>query len=70
MEKAGPRLIQEREGAPVVSWRKMMAAQTKLPSTAPTEMNALKVRNGRVAHMMMSTETSGRRSAIQGSIKI
>ena len=44
----------------------MSAAQTKLPSTAPTEMKALTVRNERVALMMTNAETSGRRSAIQG----
>ncbi len=70
MEKAGPRLIQEREGAPEVCWKKMMAAQTKLPSTAPTEMKALSVRSGRVALMMTNAETSGRRSAIQGSVEV
>ena len=42
----------------------------KLPSTAATEMNALKVRICRVAIMMMNTAASGSRSAIQGRSEV
>jgi hypothetical protein len=44
----------------------MRQLQTKLPSTAATEMKALAVRSGRVAIMISNADASGRRSAIQG----
>jgi hypothetical protein len=66
-ENAGPRSIHKNDGAIAVFWKKTTHAQKKLPSTAPTEINPLKVRIGRVAIMMRKAEARGRRSAIQGS---
>src|SRR4249920_2032566 len=70
IEKAGPRSIQRNDDAAEVSRKKIIAAQTKLPRTAATEMSALIVRKGRVAIMMAKAETSGSRSAIQGRDEI
>ena len=50
--------------------KKMRQAQTKLPRTAPTEINALAVGKGRVPTRMTIAETSGRSRAIQGNITI
>src|SRR4029450_5044348 len=69
-EKTGVRLIQETEGAAAVCWEKMRQAQTKLPRTAPTEINALAVRKGRVPTRMTIAEASGRRRAAQGRSEV
>src|SRR5450432_2702704 len=69
-EKSGARLIQEIESAADVCWKKMRQLQTKLPRTAATEINALSVRNCRVAIRMMNADPRGRRRAIQGRDKV
>src|SRR4029453_10334226 len=69
-EKTGARLIQETEGAAAICWKKMRQAQTKLPRTAPTEINALAVRKGRVATRMTIAEARGRRRAAQGRSEV
>src|SRR4051812_23253945 len=68
--KSGARLIQEIEGALAVCCEKIRHAQTKLPSTAATEMNALSVRNARVAVTMMNAASNGKRSASQGTEEV
>jgi hypothetical protein len=58
------------EGAVGVCCKKMRQAQTKLPRTAATEIQALSVRQGRVAIMMTKADASGRRRATQGSMEV
>ena len=67
-ENAAPRSIQEQAGAESVPWTKIMQAQAKLPSAAPTETNPLRVRIRRVAIVMIKADASGRRRASQGTI--